>query len=196
VTVSEVSEMGSGDKTVLVLDCGCKESMLTNLLSRGVKIRRVPWDHDLSTETYDGVLVSSGPGDPTVCGKSIQQIRQALRSEKPVLGICLGHQMMALAIGASTYKMKFGHRSQNQPVMDEETGQCYITSQNHGFAVDTKTLPDDWKSWFRNLNDDTNEGIRHKTKPFMSVQFHPEANPGPVDTEYIFDDFIKNVHSA
>jgi carbamoyl-phosphate synthase small subunit len=182
--------VGTGDKRVLVLDCGCKRSILDNLTRRGVSAHVVPWDHDLSVEDYDGLLISSGPGDPKMCAQSIRQVRQALRRETPVFGICLGHQLMALAIGADTYKLKYGHRSQNQPVRDLETGRCMITSQNHGFAVDTASLRDGWKSWFENLNDGTNEGIRHESGRAFSVQFHPEASPGPVDTKHLFDEFV------
>lgn len=193
VSIAEPIDYGAGARRVLVLDCGCKESIVGNLLRRGVRVTRVPHNHDISGEEFDGLVISSGPGDPKVCGRQIEIIRQTLAREKPLLGICLGHQMLALAVGAETYKLKYGHRSQNQPVIDEQTGHCYITSQNHGFAVDTRTLPGDWQAWFTNLNDDTNEGIRHASKPWMSVQFHPEAAPGPVDTEYLFDDFIKMV---
>jgi carbamoyl-phosphate synthase small subunit len=156
-------------------------------------VKRVPWNYDLSTEEYDGLLVSSGPGDPKICNTTIHQIRTALRRDKPFMGICLGHQLLALAIGADTFKLKYGHRSQNQPVRSTVDGRCYVTSQNHGYAVDTETLPEGWISWFENLNDGTNEGIRHIEKPFFSVQFHPEASPGPVDTEHLFDDFLELV---
>lgn len=193
VSIDAPQMHGEGDKLVLLLDCGCKESIAANVARRGVRVKRVPWNHDLSQEQFDGLLISSGPGDPKICNETIHQIRAALRRDKPVLGICLGHQMLALAVGGDTYKLKYGHRSQNQPVMDTTTGHCYVTSQNHGYAVDTASLPDGWIPWFTNLNDDTNEGIRHRDKPFMSVQFHPEAHPGPVDTEFIFDDFVKMV---
>lgn len=184
---------GEKKKRVLLLDCGCKESIIGNIVARGVEVKRVPWNHDLEHEEFDALVVSSGPGDPKICNTTIHQIRHALRREKPFFGICLGHQLLALAVGADTFKLKYGHRSQNQPVMDLDTRHCYITSQNHGFAVDTATLPEGWVPWFTNLNDNTNEGIRHATKPFFSVQFHPEANPGPVDTRYLFDNFIELV---
>jgi carbamoyl-phosphate synthase small subunit len=195
VSIDAPVEYGEGERLVVVLDCGCKESIVGSLLERGVRVKRVPHDFDLQDEDFDGVVVSSGPGDPKLCHRQIHQIRHVLRREKPLLGICLGHQMLALAAGAETYKMKYGHRSQNQPVMNEDTGRCYITSQNHGFAVDTQTLPEDWKPWFTNINDGSSEGIRHRDKPFMSVQFHPEAAPGPVDTMFLFDDFVRMVNA-
>lgn len=187
---------GEKKKRVLLLDCGCKESIIGNIVGRGVEVKRVPWNHDLEREEFDALVVSSGPGDPKICNTTIHQIRHALRREKPFFGICLGHQLLALAVGADTFKLKYGHRSQNQPVMDLDTKRCYVTSQNHGFAVDTATLPEGWVPWFTNLNDNTNEGIRHATKPFFSVQFHPEANPGPVDTRYLFDNFIELVKKS
>lgn len=196
VSIDEPVTYGSGGKTVAVLDCGCKESIVGNLLKRGVQVKRVPQDFDLQNEEFDGVVVSSGPGDPKICHRQIHQIRHVLRRGKPLLGICLGHQMLALAAGAETYKLKYGHRSQNQPVINEQTGRCYVTSQNHGFAVDTATLPEGWVPWFTNINDGTNEGIRAVNEPYMSVQFHPEAAPGPVDTEFLFDEFLGLVHKA
>jgi carbamoyl-phosphate synthase small subunit len=193
VSHTEPRIYGTGTKRVLLLDLGCKESIISNTVARGVEVKRVPWNHDLSQEEYDGLLVSSGPGDPKICNTTIHQIRTALRRGKPFMGICLGHQLLALAIGADTFKLKYGHRSQNQPVRNTIDGRCYVTSQNHGYAVDTQTLPEGWISWFENLNDGTNEGLRHVSKPFFSVQFHPEAAPGPVDTQHLFDDFIELV---
>jgi len=191
VSLVEPRVYGAGTKRVLLLDCGCKERIVENTVRRGVEVKRVPWNHDLSQEDFDGLLVSSGPGDPKICNTIIHQIRSVLRRDKPFMGICLGHQLLALAIGADTFKLKYGHRSQNQPVRSTVDGRCYVTSQNHGYAVDTQTLPEGWISWFENLNDGTNEGLRHAEKPFFSVQFHPEASPGPVDTEHLFDDFIE-----
>lgn len=196
VGIKEPITYGEGDKEILVLDCGCKESIVHNIVGKGFRVKRVPWTYDLQNAEYDGLLISSGPGDPKICNQAIHQIRHALRKDKPILGICLGHQMLALAIGAETYKLKYGHRSQNQPVMEEDTRKCYVTSQNHGFAVDADTIPAEWKAWFTNLNDGTNEGIRHESKPFRSTQFHPEANPGPVDTRYIFEEFLEDVRKG
>ena len=179
-------------QTILLVDCGLKEGILRALQKFPVKIKRVPHDYDYSRESFDGVVVSNGPGDPTDYPKTITILRQAFATSKPILGICLGSQLMGLAAGAKTYKLKFGHRGHNQPCMDE-TGKCYVTSQNHGYAVDEKTLPPDWKVTFRNLHDQSVEGIAHKTKPFFSVQFHPEASPGPLDTSWLFADFIKKL---
>ena len=192
--VSEVSagkrEVYPGNgKTVVVVDCGAKGSIIEELRKRELTVIRVPWDYDFLAEDFDGLFISNGPGDPTACGATIRNLEKALRLNKPVMGICLGNQLLALAAGASTYKLKFGHRGHNQPCVEEGTGRCYITSQNHGFAVDESTLPAGWHPWFRNANDGSNEGLRHSTKPFLSVQFHPEAAPGPVDCNHLFDQF-------
>ena len=184
---------GSGRKTIVAIDCGMKENIMRSFLSRGVKIIRVPWDYDFSREKYDALFISNGPGDPTWCGAPIAHIKKAIARSKPILGICLGNQLLALAAGAKTYKLKYGHRSQNQPCINSETGRCYITSQNHGFAVDERTLPAGWLTWFENANDGSNEGIRHRSKRWSSVQFHPEAAPGPTDTAWIFDEFIRSI---
>jgi carbamoyl-phosphate synthase small subunit len=154
---------------------------------------RVPWDYDFTDDPYDALVVSNGPGDPEKCQPTIGHIQKAFSKEKPILGICLGNQLLALAAGAKTYKMKYGHRSQNQPCIEVGSSRCYITSQNHGFAVDNATLPAGWQPWFVNANDGTNEGIRHATKPYFSVQFHPEATPGPVDTGHIFNQFLSAI---
>ncbi len=153
----------------------------------------MPWDYDFVGEQADGVVISNGPGDPSTVGATIENIRRALDRGMPTLGICMGHQLLARAVGAETFKLKYGHRSQNQPVMDHATNRCYITSQNHGYAVDGSTLPEGWREWFTNANDGTNEGIRHDWKPARSVQFHPEAAPGPVDTAFLFDEFLSQV---
>jgi len=184
---------GSGRTKILLVDCGAKENIVRSLVARGAKVIRVPWDYDFSKEKYDGLLLSNGPGDPSMCGKTIEQIKVAMKRGKPVLGVCLGNQLLALAAGASTYKLKYGHRSQNQPCTNLRTGRCYITSQNHGFAVEAASLPTGWEEWFVNANDGSNEGIKHKIKPWRSVQFHPEACPGPTDTAWIFDEFIESL---
>src|SRR5262249_34918675 len=149
-------------------------------LDRGFTVIRVPWDFDFTHEDFDALVVSNGPGDPTACGVAIDNLQKVIQGNRPVLGICLGHQLLALAAGAKTYKLKFGHRGHNQPCIEEGTGRCFITSQNHGYAVDADSLPAGWHPWFTNANDGSNEGMRHATKPFLSVQFHPEAAPGPV----------------
>jgi carbamoyl-phosphate synthase small subunit len=166
-----------------------KENILRSLQKLPVKIKRVPYDYDFTHEPYDGVFISNGPGDPVQCEATINILQKVLNKNKPVFGICLGTQLMALAVGARTYKMRFGHRSQNQPCIYLPTGKCYLTSQNHGYAIAEETLPEDWQVSFRNLNDNTVAGIEHKTLPFFSVQFHPEAAPGPVDTQWLFDKF-------
>jgi carbamoyl-phosphate synthase small subunit len=182
-------------KTVVVVDCGAKGSIIEELRARGLTVIRVPWNHDFLVEDFDAVLVSNGPGDPTACAATIRNLEKALRLKKPVMGICLGHQLMALAAGASTYKLKFGHRGHNQPCIEvgeaRRHARCVITSQNHGYAVDESTLPEGWHPWFRNANDGSNEGMRHASRPFMSVQFHPEAAPGPVDSRALFDQFLE-----
>lgn len=181
---------GSNGKTIILIDCGAKNNIIRNLVKRNLTVIRVPYDYDFFKFKFDGLFISNGPGDPKMCKKTISSIKKAMEMEIPIFGICLGNQLLALAAGADTYKLKYGHRSQNQPCIIEGTKKCFITTQNHGFAVDTKTLPPDWKPLFTNINDHTNEGIKHKAKPFMSCQFHPEATPGPVDTEFLFDEFI------
>ena len=163
------------------------------LIRRGIEVVRVPWDYDFNELEFDGLFLANGPGDPERCEKTVEHIRTFLKNEKvkPCMGICLGNQLLARAAGANTYKLKYGHRSHNQPVQQVGTTRCFITSQNHGYAVDDKTLPSDWEPLFVNMNDGSNEGIRHKTNPWMSAQFHPEACSGPVDTEFLFDEFVK-----
>ena len=190
VSCREVIRYGNGPKRVVLVDCGVKHNILRCLVARGVEVVRVPWDYDFTGMDYDGLFLSNGPGDPAVCTATIDHIRQALQGDRPVFGVCLGSQLMALAAGAKTFKLPYGHRSHNQPVRRVGTDRCYITSQNHGYAVDPATLPEGWEPFFVNLNDGTNEGIRHLSKPFFATQFHPEASGGPVDTEFLFDDFI------
>lgn len=188
---------GDGHFRILLIDCGVKLNIIRNLIKRNVKIIRVPWNYNPFEERqrnfFDAIVISNGPGDPKMLGTTVKIIKKAIVRKIPILGICLGNQVLALASGGDTFKLKYGHRGQNQPVKDETTNKCFITSQNHGFSVETKSLPDDWRPWFTNLNDGTNEGIIHKKLPFLSVQFHPEATPGPNDTEWIFDFFLKKV---
>lgn len=193
VSTKTVFEVGSGKRTIALIDCGAKENIVRCLRTRDVKIVVVPWDMDLfaSDLQFDGILISNGPGNPKMAQRTIEMIRTALERNVPTLGICLGHQLLALAAGGDTYKLKFGHRSQNQPCYMHGTKRCYITTQNHGFAVGK--LPPDFKPWFINANDGSNEGMRHTRQPFFSVQFHPEAAPGPLDTEWIFDFFLERI---
>jgi carbamoyl-phosphate synthase small subunit len=179
---------------VVLVDFGCKENILRHLLGAGLDVLRVPWNYNWSRESVDGVILSNGPGNPKMCSEAVGIIRQGLNRDLPILGICLGHQLLALAAGADTFKLKFGHRGQNQPCIQVGTKRCYITSQNHGFAVNEETLPSDWQPWFFNANDGTNEGMRHRKRPIFSVQFHPEATPGPVDTAFLFDSFVDAIN--
>ena len=179
-----------------MVDLGCKHNMMRSLLSRGLTVVRVPWNADWSDEEADGVVLSNGPGDPKMCRETIAVIQKAMRRHMRIFGICLGHQLLCLAAGGDTYKLKFGHRSQNQPCIEVGSKRCYITSQNHGYAVNESSLGKDWLPWFFNANDGTNEGIRHRSEPFSSVQFHPEARPGPTDTAHLFDVFAKSLQHA
>lgn len=190
VSVKHPTRYDRGKTRVVLIDCGCKNNIIRSLLERDVSVLRVPWDYEFLNEDFDGVVISNGPGDPKMCEETILTVRRAIEQGCPILGICLGHQILALAAGADTYKLKFGHRGQNQPCITVGTQRCYITSQNHGYAVATETLPEGWEPWFVNANDGTNEGIRHRSRPFIGVQFHPEATPGPLDTSYIFDEFL------
>jgi carbamoyl-phosphate synthase small subunit len=196
VSTTSVVEHGNGKYKVILVDCGVKNNILRCLLARDTRVRRVPWDYDFTNEPCDGIFLSNGPGDPARCEATIEHVRRMLDRDTPVMGICLGNQIMARAAGATTYKLKYGHRSHNQPVIRPGHSRCYITSQNHGFAIDERTLPPAWEPLFVNVNDGTNEGIRHATKPFFSAQFHPEAASGPVDTEFLFDDFIAAMAAA
>jgi carbamoyl-phosphate synthase small subunit len=191
VSIPEPQQFGEGKHRILLIDYGCKNSILRSLLEFDVQVLRVPWNYDIRRESFDAVVLSSGPGDPSQCDAGLDQIRNVIEERKPLLGICLGHQILARAIGIETYKLKYGHRSQNQPVREVGSDRCFITSQNHGFAVRTDNLPSSWKPWFENLNDGTNEGLIHESGLFMSIQFHPEASPGPVDTRFLFERFFR-----
>ncbi len=191
VSVPEPVEYIKGKKTVIIIDCGVKNNIIQSFLRRDVSVIRLPWNFDFSNQQADGIIVSNGPGDPTMCPETVENIKRAMNSNRPILGICLGSQLLGLAAGAKTYKLKYGHRGQNQPCSEMGTKRCYITSQNHGYAIDSKSLPEDWREWFYNDNDGTNEGLLHISKPFFGAQFHPEASPGPDDTEFLFDMFIR-----
>ena len=193
VSVSEPVTYGTGKKRVIIVDCGVKNNIIRSFVERDVSVLRVPWNYDFVDVPADGIIISNGPGDPLMCPETIENIRRAMKKNRPILGICLGSQLLGLAAGAKTYKLKFGHRSQNQPCSEMGTRRCYITSQNHGYAIDAKTLPQDWREWFYNDNDGTNEGLLHISKPFFGAQFHPEASPGPDDTEFLFDMFIRAI---
>jgi carbamoyl-phosphate synthase small subunit len=193
VSIKEKRVYGSGPVRIILVDCGAKENILRSLARDNVTLIRVPWNYDFSHEQYDAVVVSNGPGDPEMCMPTVLNVRNAMRKGVPILGVCLGNQLLALAAGGTTYKLKYGHRGQNQPCVEAESGRCYITSQNHGFAVDASSLPSSWSTWFTNANDGSVEGIKHSSKPWRSVQFHPEASPGPTDTAWIFDDFLKEL---
>ncbi len=193
VSTDKVITYGNGSTRILLVDCGVKYNIIRHFLKRDTTVIRVPWDYDYSSVKYDGLFISNGPGDPKMCGATINHLTESLKQDIPIFGICLGNQLLALASGADTYKLKYGHRSHNQPVLQCGTNKAFVTSQNHGFAIDTNSLGSDWEPFFINLNDGTNEGIRHKSRPVFSVQFHPEASSGPTDSEYLFDEFLKVV---
>jgi carbamoylphosphate synthase small subunit len=193
IDARELTQVLRESGTMLGKNCGVKNNIIRCLLGFDTTVVRVPFDYDISKESYDGLFISNGPGDPEMCVSTINTMKEALQDNRPVFGICLGSQLMALASGASTYKLKYGHRSHNQPVRKVGENSCYITSQNHGFAVDNDTLGADWEPLFINVNDGTCEGIRHKSKPFFSTQFHPEASGGPTDTKFLFDEFINMI---
>ncbi len=193
VSTKKIVRQGTGKKKIVLFDCGAKRNIVRSLLNRGVEVITVPWDYDIFKHNVlcDGIIISNGPGDPKMAVKTIEIIKKALEKKIPTFGICLGNQILALAAGGDTYKLKYGHRSQNQPCVMTGTDRCYITTQNHGYAVGK--IPPGFKTWFTNANDNTNEGIIHNSLPFMSVQFHPESYPGPQDTDFLFDEFLKKV---
>ncbi len=191
---------GTSEKTVVLMDCGTKFSIIRNLLKRGYSVVRAPFDYsyaDIAKHNPSGVVVSNGPGDPQLCLDTIKTTARLIDSEMPTLGICLGNQLVGLSQGAETYKLKYGHRGQNKPVVDLMTGRGYVTSQNHGYTVSRETITKtDLKEWFKNADDDSVEGLVHKGKPCIAVQFHPEASPGPYDTEFVFDSFVSLMDSG
>lgn len=193
VSTTQKTVYGKGKHRILLVDCGVKSNIIRCLLEFDTTVIRVPWDYDYANEDFDGLFISNGPGNPEHCTATIAHLKQSIQGDKPVFGICLGHQLLALASGATTYKLKFGHRSHNQPVLQVGTNKAYLTSQNHGYAVDNESIQAGWKNWFINLNDNSNEGIIHKSKPIFSTQFHPEASSGPTDTAFLFNHFINAI---
>jgi carbamoyl-phosphate synthase small subunit len=196
-----IEELAGDGPHVVVIDCGVKRNIVRSLSRRGARVTVVPYHTpyaDILSLNPDGVVISPGPGDPANLDDGLDVVREILRDQMPFFGICLGHQLLARAIGAETSKLKFGHRGGNHPVQDLDSGLVTITSQNHGFQVVSDSLPtgDEWRVAFRNLNDDSVEGLSHRTLPFMSVQFHPEAAPGPWDNDQLFDRFLANVAAA
>ena len=195
VCIKERTVYGTGKHKILLIDCGVKNNIIRYLLRFDTTIIRVPWDFDYSNEDYDGLFISNGPGNPESCTTIIENLKISLKDDYPIFGICLGHQLVSLAAGGSTYKLKFGHRSHNQPVLEVGTNKAYLSSQNHGYAVDNDSIPEGWRIYFKNLNDDSNEGLIHNSKPIFTTQFHPEASSGPTDTAFLFETFITAVEN-
>lgn len=193
VSTKNIHTYGNGENKIVLVDCGVKSNIIRRLIHRDATVIRVPWDHNYLEMEYDGLFITNGPGDPEILTPAINNLSVALTRDKPVFGICLGNQLMTLAAGGKTHKLPYGHRSHNQPVQMKNTNRCFITSQNHGYVADSNSLGNEWEELFFNLNDNTNEGIRHKSKPFFSTQFHPEASSGPTDTDFLFDDFIEMI---
>ncbi len=193
VSTAERKVYGNGKTRIMLIDCGVKYNIIRSFLRYDTTVVRVPWDYDIFQEKYDGLFISNGPGDPALCKPLIRNLEKAMQDDVPIFGICLGSQLLGLASGAATYKLKYGHRSHNQPVIEHGSNRCYITSQNHGFAVDHSQLSSQWKPYYMNLNDGTCEGIIHRSKPFFATQFHPEASGGPTDTAFLFDQFMRIV---
>ncbi len=191
VSVKEPVEYAKGKTKIALVDCGVKNNIIRAFLGRDITVIRVPHDYDFTELDVNGVMLSNGPGDPKLAEITIENTKKAMSKNLPILGVCLGSQILGLAAGCDTYKLKYGHRSHNQPVDEAGTKRCYITSQNHGYAIKSDSLPLDWREWFTNDNDGTNEGIIHISKPFFGTQFHPEASPGPDDTEFVFDMFVR-----
>lgn len=199
VSCKEVLRYGEGgEKKVVLVDCGVKHNIIRSLVKRGLEVIRVPWDYDFNDLAFDGLFLTNGPGDPDTCEAAVENIRKFLAAPatKPCMGICMGNQLLSKAAGARIYKLKYGHRSHNQPVRLVGTTKCYMTSQNHGYCVDNDTLDKDWQPLFLNMNDGSNEGVKHGSKPWFSVQFHPEACGGPLDTGFLFDKFVEMLYKG